>query len=128
MARSSDQLARLNARFAAVSQAARNSVIPALDKGADQLVAAAKHLAPTDDGTLRDSIRKEDGEHDLERLVIAGGTGNAPAFYAMFVEHGTAETPAQPFMFPAFRLNKKTIQNRIKRAVGKAIRDEWRGR
>ena len=125
MARSSDQLARLNARFAAVSQAARDAVVPALDKGADQLVAAAKHLAPEDDGTLRDSIRKEDGEHPLERVVIAGG---GDAFYAVHVEHGTAQAHAQPFFYPAYRLHKKQIQNRIKRSIGKAIKDEWAGK
>ena len=125
MARNSDQLARLNARFAAVSQAARHAVTPALDKGADQLVAAAKHLAPTDDGTLRDSIRKEDSEHPLERVVIAGG---GDAFYAVHVEHGTVQAHAQPFFFPSYRLHKKQVQARIKRAVGKAIRDKWAGK
>ncbi len=125
MARSSDQLARLNRRFAAVSQAARTAVIPALDKGADQLVTAAKHLAPVDDGTVRDSIRKEDGEHDLERLVVAGG---GDGFYVVHLEHGTVQSHAQPFFYPAYRLQKKQIQARIKRAVGKAIKDEWSGR
>ncbi|KAB0679524.1 HK97-gp10 family putative phage morphogenesis protein [Aureimonas leprariae] len=122
MARSSDQLARLNARFAAVSRAARDAVKPSLDQGADQLVAAARHLVPTDDGTLKDSIRVEAGEHELELLVVAGG---GPAFYAVHVEHGTTQAAAQPFFFPAWRLNKKQIQARIKRAIGKAVRDTW---
>ena len=46
MARSSDQLRRLNKRFAAVSQAVRDAVRPALEKSADQLVAAALILYP----------------------------------------------------------------------------------
>ena len=120
--RDKDQLARLNRRFAAVSQAARDAVVPALDQGADQLVAAAKHLAPEDDGDLKDSIRKEDGEHPLQRVVKAGDDA---AFYAMFVEHGTVDKDAQPFLFPAYRLHKRQVENRIRRAIGKAIKAEW---
>lgn len=122
MARTSDQLVKLNARFAAVSKAARAAVMPALDKSADQLVSAAQHLAPVHDGTLRDSIHKEAGEHELQIVVTAGG---GDAFYAPHVEHGTVQAHAQPFFFPAYRLNKKQIQNRIKRAVNKAIKAEW---
>ncbi|MCC4298133.1 HK97-gp10 family putative phage morphogenesis protein [Aurantimonas coralicida] len=122
MARTTDQLARLNARFSAVSENVRQAVMPALDQGADQLVTAAKHLAPEDDGDLKDSIRKEDGEHPLQRVVKAG---DDQAFYAMFVEHGTVAKRAQPFMFPAYRLHRKQIENRIKRAIGKAIKAEW---
>nr|WP_255699941.1 HK97-gp10 family putative phage morphogenesis protein [Jiella avicenniae] len=109
-------------RFDAIPRAVREAVIPALDKSADQLVAAAKHLAPEDDGDLKNSICREAGEHDLQRVVKAG---DDKAFYAMFVEHGTAETPAQPFMFPAYRLNKDQIQRRLKREIGKAIKLEF---
>ena len=116
MARSSDQLRRLNKRFAAVSQAVRDAVRPALEKSADQLVAAARHLVP------EDQIRKEAGEHELQVAVKAG---DGDAFYARWVEFGTSEQEAQPFFFPAYRLNKKPIEARIKRAVTKAIKDEW---
>ena len=132
MARSSDQLRRLNKRFAAVSQAVRDAVRPALEKSADQLVAAARHLVPEDQGDLKDSIRKEAGEHELQVAVKAG---DGDAFYARWVEFGTSEQEAlvafaseqeaQPFFFPAYRLNKKPIEARIKRAVTKAIKDEW---
>lgn len=122
MARSSDQLAKLNRKFDAIPRAIREAVIPALDKSADQLVAAAKHLAPEESGDLKDSIRKEAGEHDLQRRILAGDN---VAFYAVHVEHGTAEAVAQPFFFPAYRLQKKSIQSRIKRAIGKAVKEEW---
>ncbi|MDY8111161.1 HK97-gp10 family putative phage morphogenesis protein [Fulvimarina sp. 2208YS6-2-32] len=122
MARTSDQLKRLQKRMAAIPLAVREAIIPALDRSADQLVAAAKHLAPEDDGDLRDSIRKEPGEHELQRKIVAG---DEATFYATFVEHGTAETPAQPFLFPSYRLNRKQIEARIKRAVNKAVKDEW---
>ena len=122
MARSSDQPRRLNKRFAAVSQAVRDAVRPALEKSADQLVAAARHLVPEDQGDLKDSIRKEAGEHELQVAVKAG---DGDAFYARWVEFGTSEQEAQPFFFPAYRLNKKPIEARIKRAVTKAIKDEW---
>lgn len=126
--RTSDQLTRLNKRFAAVTKAARDAVKPALDKQADRLVAAQKNLAPVDDGELKDSIRKTAGEHELQVVVTAGGTGATPGFYATFVEFGTSESQAQPFFYPAYRLNKKSMEAAIKRAIAKAIRDEWAGK
>ena len=49
--------------------------------------------------------------------------------YAAAVERrtlrGTRRTPAHPFFWPAFRLMRKRATNRIKRAVSKAVRDNW---
>ncbi|MCQ0989933.1 HK97-gp10 family putative phage morphogenesis protein [Jiella marina] len=122
MVRSSNQLAKLNWKFDAIPRAIREAVAPALDKSADQLVAAAQHLAPEQSGDLKDSIRKEAGEHDLQRRILAGDN---VAFYAVHVEHGTAEAAAKPFFYPAYRLQKKSIQSRIKRAISKAVKEKW---
>lgn len=32
---------------------------------------------------------------------------------------------AQPYFWPAFRLTRKRIANRVKRAIGKAVKDGW---
>ena len=120
--RSSEQLARLRRRMDAVPIAVRAAVRPALDKSAAELVDRMQSLAPVDDGDLRDSIRAEDGEHELAVRVQAGDDG---AFYARWVEFGTAATPASPFFWPVVRLSRKRLQRRIKRAIGKAVREAW---
>lgn len=46
---------------------------PALEQGADEMVARMKYLAPYDDGDLQQSIRKEAGDRPLSVRVTAGG-------------------------------------------------------
>ena len=58
---------------------------------------AAKAIVPVDTGFLRDSIE----------IAVEGGTTTAnaeigaTARYGGFVEYGTSNTPAQPYMRPA---------------------------
>lgn len=117
-----DQLARLNARMNAIPKNVREAVQPALDKSATELVGMQKTLAPVDEGDLQDSIRSEPGDHELQRKVIAG---DDKAFYARWREFGTASQAASPFFYPAFRLLRKRLTNRIKRSIGKAVREGW---
>jgi HK97 gp10 family phage protein len=81
-------------------------------------------------------------------MTITIYAGNDEAFWARWVEFGTqaavaggrvsgrgdktrtslrthSGTAAQPFFYPAFRLNKKRASGRIKRAVRKAVKDNW---
>ena len=84
-------------------------------------------------------------------LTITVFAGNDEAFYARWVEFGTrasvkgervadhrkgpgytrksyrthSGTPAQPFFYPAFRFSKKRVSGRIKKAIGKAVKDNW---
>lgn len=60
---------------------------------------AAEHLAPVDTGALASSI------HTVEETVNGqpgvGIVADVP--YAAFVELGTSDTPAQPFLRPALQ-------------------------
>lgn len=128
-------LARFQRRMRAIPKAAREAVQPALVKGAEEIAGAAKHLAPVDTGDLRDSIAvtgpgrttppysQPGGSRLLEENQAAVTAGGADVRYAHLVEYGTADTPAQPFFWPAYRSLKKRATSRIKRAIGKAIRD-----
>ncbi|WP_343039066.1 HK97-gp10 family putative phage morphogenesis protein [Propylenella binzhouense] len=131
-------LARLEKRLAAIPEAAKEAVKPALIKSAEELADRMKRLAPVDEGDLRDSIAvtppggttppysQPGGSRvagELEALVTAG---NSEVRYAHLVEYGTANAPAQAYFWPSYRLNKKRITGRIKRAVGKAVREHWR--
>lgn len=127
----------INKRLRALPDKMRAAMREALHKGADELVATQKHLAPVGPtGNLRESIRKEQGEHELEVLVVAGGEkttrevrkgSGKPYDYALAQEFGTVEQPAQPFFYGPFRLGKKRNVRRLKRSASKAAKEAARG-
>ena len=125
-------LARLQRRMAALPKSVRRAVAPAVEKSADEMVDLARRFAPVDDGTLRASIKHRAGDHELARQVVAGGeattrevrSGSGAKYdYASAQEFGTSEQSAQPFFWPAYRLIRKRVKSRIRRAVGKAVKD-----
>lgn len=117
----SAQLDRLSRRLQAIPKAVRDAVQPALDKSTDELVATMRHLAPVDEGELRDSIEKRPGDHELARKVVTDD------YKARWAEFGTAKQSAQPFFWSTVRLNRKRFTSRIKRAIRKALRSNWGG-
>lgn len=103
-------------------------------KGAEEIAAAARLMAPVDTGELRDSIAvtgpgKRTPAHStpggakvtgrLEAVVTAG---NSDVRYAHLVEYGTQDTDAQPFFWPAYRNKRDRVKRRIKRETSKAIK------
>ncbi|WP_011581223.1 MULTISPECIES: HK97-gp10 family putative phage morphogenesis protein [Chelativorans] len=133
----SAQLARLQQRLDAIPKAVKKAVEPALKKSGDEMAASMRHLAPVDTGELRDSIEVTAPGQSTPRYSQPGGSreaaenevlitaGNSDVRYAHLVEYGTADTEAQPFFWPAFRLNRKRATNRIKRAISKAVKENW---
>jgi HK97 gp10 family phage protein len=136
----SAQTERLLERYRAIPIAVRNAIRPAMEKSADELVTAMKALAPVDTGALRNSIGwtwgvapngsvaldTVAGDADDFRITIYAGSKEA--FYARWQEFGTVDQPAHPFFFPAYRLLKQRIKNRIARAVRQAIKDAMAGK
>ncbi len=82
----------------------------------------AQKRVPVDTGSLRSSIRVDDpqGTDPLEVQVTAGGTADVD--YAAFVEFGTRNASAQPYMIPAARaVNPVTdIVRNIRRLIRRA--------
>ncbi len=115
----SAQLDRFNRRMRAIPPAVRRAVTPALDQSADELVGTMRSLAPVDEGDLKDSIKYQ-AEHELRRKVFTDD------YKARWNEFGTVKMTPQPFFFSAYRLKKKRLTGRIKRAIGKAVRAKWR--
>lgn len=153
-------IADLNKKVAAIPKRVEARAKIAMEAGADELVAMMKRLVPVDDGELRDSIgwtwgdapagakvvtSSEVGERGLKITVYAG---NEKAYYAAWVEFGTAPhnvalgggTVAgqkvaadgggnghpggkpQPFFFPSYRSLRKRIRARIRRETAKAFK------
>lgn len=122
-------------RMAAIPVAARAAVQPALVKGAEEIAAIQRGLAPRDEGDLIDSIEVTGPGQNTPPYSQPGGSmivpenmaaitvGNTDVRYPHLQEFGTTNHPAQPFFWPGFRLGRKRALNRIKRAVGKAIRE-----
>ncbi|MBM7322427.1 HK97 gp10 family phage protein [Agrobacterium sp. S2] len=139
-------LDRLNRKLAKLPAVAKQMIRQAMEAKANEIVAMMKNLVPVDDGKLRDSIgwtwgKAPKGSLTLASVQATGGSdmtltiyaGNKEAFYARWVEFGTARhengglfagsihpgTTAQPFFFVSWRANKR----RTVRAVRKASRD-----
>lgn len=134
---SRDGLDDLMKAFDRAKKAPRQQITKALLSSANELASAQGHLAPEDTGALKDSIAvtgpgqstppysqpggsRVAGEHEV--IVTAG---NTDVRYPHLVEYGTAHAEAQPFFWPALRLLRKRLQNRIDRAGRKAVRDAW---
>lgn len=144
-------LDRLNRKLKSFPDAAREEIAKAMEQSANEVVALAKSLAPVDDGDLQMSISwtwgdapkgsmvlgkvksKGAGAGNLQITVFAGG---GDAFYARFVEFGTAPhlnggrfagsqhpgTGAKPFFYPAYRAVRKRVKGRVTRAVNKSAK------
>ena len=129
-------LERLKAKIAGLSPKIKAAIRPALDKGADELVATMKSIVPVanvDGGELRDSIEKHPGRHELAVVVVAGGPTTTrkgkgkPYDYSRAVEFGHvaedgSNVPADPFFYTTYRARKTRIRNRIKRAISAAAK------
>lgn len=114
---------RLLRKMSRLPPAVIKAVEVQLAKNADELVATAKGFAPVDEGELRDSIEQRDtsepGKPRRQVRVTAKDEKGRP--YPRWVEHGTKDTPARPFLFPAYRLKRRRFKSRLTRAAKKAI-------
>lgn len=134
----SAQLLRLERRMAAIPAAVRAAVVPALAKSGEELASMMRQLAPEDSGDLKQSIAvtlpgqstppysQPGGAQIAGELLVLVTAGNTDVRYPHLQEYGTSEHEAQPFFWPSFRLLRKRLDSRIRRAVGKAVRDGWR--
>lgn len=133
----SAQLDRLKRRLEAIPKEVRKAVEPALIKSGEELKERMQHLAPEDSGALRDSIvvtapgqstppySQPGGSRVAAENQVLVTAGNTDVRYPHLQEYGTIKAPAQPFFWPAYRLTKKRIQNRVKRAISKAVKVGW---
>jgi HK97 gp10 family phage protein len=128
-----NDISRLRKKLNAIPLAVREAVVVSLQKSGDELVAAQKALAPVRTGALRDSIRAELRTEELKVIVTAGGptttkaarAGQGSYDYSHAIEFGTSKEHAEPFFYPAYRLLKKRLRSRTKRAINKVIKDQW---
>ncbi|MCZ7451037.1 HK97 gp10 family phage protein [Agrobacterium rhizogenes] len=142
-------LDRLKRKLVQLPAVAKDRIRVAMERQADRIVAMMKSLVPVDDGTLRDSIGWTWGKAPKGSMVLAKVkatasddmtltiyAGNSEAFYARWVEFGTARhenggmfagtqhpgTTAQPFFYVSWRSNKRRAVRAVRRATRQAIK------
>jgi HK97 gp10 family phage protein len=108
-----------------------------LQKSGAELVDHMKQLARVETGALRDSIVMTPAGQSTPPYSQPGGAqvvpdnavmvtaGNSAVRYAHLEEYGTSHAKAHPFFWVSYRLLRKRMASRVKRAIGKAVRDGW---
>ncbi|HUW44777.1 MAG TPA: HK97-gp10 family putative phage morphogenesis protein [Dehalococcoidia bacterium] len=114
-------------------QAFEESVVEALDKGADAARDRAKELVAVDTGSLQKSIRKERHAWPAGNItyvgIRAGGYVVNPKTkrlvdYAIYVEYGTSRQRPQPYMRPAIIWASKQIEGNFWKALSRRVKVE----
>ena len=130
-------LSRVQQRMAAIPSRVKEAVQPSLAKSGNELADAMRVLAPEDSGDLKASIKvtparqstppysQPGGSSVVPENAVAVTVGENDVRYPHLVEFGTAHAPAQPFFWPAYRTLRKRATNRIKRAISKAVKENW---
>jgi len=86
-----------------IGDAVSLSCMPKIQAVADLIANKARSMCPTGTDALKGTIRTAAKKGAKDVWVIAG---NKKVDYARFVEYGTVNTPAHPFMRPALRASK----------------------
>ena len=130
-------LSRFQKRMRAIPQQVREAVVPALKDSAHEIADMIERLAPEDTGALKGSIAVTPPGQSTPAYSQPGGSrvagpleavvtvGDSDVRYPHLVEYGTADTPAQPFFWPGFRLSRARAEKRIKSAVRRAVKKNW---
>lgn len=119
-------------RLVSVVPAAEQELAAANETSANAMATLARSLAPVNTGRLLASIRIEPRERGAFAVMAGGPLTTHPVRqgasqkydYALGAEFGTQDTPAQPFFWPSFRVNKRPAKARATRALTKAIKQK----
>ena len=110
-----------------IPKAVRAALEQAMIESANLIVAGGKLRVPVDEGDVQASIRqhgvKEGKRGGLYVAITAGDRTTEADTYqvARLLEFGTQKMPAQPYLLPAFRANRRRAKARMRRAVRDAI-------
>jgi len=100
-------------KFAQLSERMRKNIASELNSGVESGVSLAKQLAAVDTGYMKENITQTE-EARADRLLASYESG---ADYSVFVEYGTVNADAQPFMTPAFESARRQVNNGLKRVL-----------
>lgn len=108
-------------------KASRNLMRSTIHAIAGQIAKEAKGQAPKDSGTLKKAIKakrrrpKTPDKPFSDVMIEHGGQATNDAFYWRFVEYGTQNAPAHPFMQPAIDLMRPQVPAIMREQFGKKL-------
>lgn len=133
-------LAALQARFRSLPKQVQAAARKTLEQNAAEVVATMQRLVPVESGALRASIgwtwgAPPAGAKVLGTVANSEGSdfsitiyaGDGKAFYALYQEFGTKNMTANPFFWPAVRVNRTRGRSRMARNVRKAAEQAFNG-
>lgn len=103
-----DGLTEAVAALQALPEAFREVAAASLAEGGDIIQRDSDLRVPVDEGDLKRSQGRNTRDDGLQTAV---GYGDEKA---RWVEFATADTPAQPFLWPAFRAGAKHVRKRMR--------------
>lgn len=127
-------LSSFQRRMRAIPKEARKAVTPAVMASAYDISDIMEGMAPEVSGDLVNSIAvtgpgqqtppysQPGGSMTVPENAAAITVGNTAVRYPHLQEYGTRHHAAQPFFWPGYRMGRKRALNKIKRAIGKAIK------
>src|SRR5688500_7662896 len=107
-----DGLTEAKEAIAALPELFAGVAAETLDTGSAIIESEAHGRVAIDEGDLDRSIGRNIRGDGLEVAVGAGD------FKAAWVEFGTSDTPAQPWLYPSFRLGVKFIRKQMREWAG----------
>lgn len=118
---------RLRRKLKSIPVEVRKAARAQLKANAEELVETQKRFAaavfdePT--GQLEGSIRQQDvfTSTRISRRVSASAKDEKGRDRAAWTEHGTSQSGARPFFWPAYRMLKRRFRSRMNRAAKKAV-------
>ena len=103
-----DGLTEAKATLAALPEAFKNQVRESLDIGSAIILSEAGRRVPVRFGDLKRSLGRNIRDDGLQ---VAVGSGDHKA---QWVEFATNDTPAQPFLYPAFRQGSRFVRGSMR--------------
>jgi HK97 gp10 family phage protein len=107
---------QLRAKLDQLPDAIVTGVRAAVKAETEEIADDMRRGAPRATGELADSMQTEIADDGLSGKAVA------TARHATFVEHGTSDTPAQPYVAPAAERARKRFPGRVEAAIGGELR------
>lgn len=122
----------LNKKLRKMGPAVKKGLKPALQKVADAVHADALKRIPVKEGDLAAAMKKQVMSNGTNARVGYWQKGNKKlwelgGWRAHFIEFGTVNAPAKPFIRPAFRENIAYAKKTIDTATDKVLKKVARG-
>lgn len=110
----------LNVQFDKMTREIRRAGAVVAREQAELVVDEMRHLSPVLTGAMRDDIGVKTTVNNNREIALTVGPHNT--YYAKFVEFGTVNMRAQPFMRVAIEVTRRFVEKAISDGIREAIK------